>query len=154
MALRLCRFLRQAEEGIKNRLLLTLASPAECIFHKKPVDSVTVPGVEGAFTLTNNHSQVVSQLGPGVVTVRGAGGEPKEYFVSDGFAMLKAASDGSGCCTAEVVGVEVVPTDAIDKDKATQVLSSVMSGPKESEWDKLKVLLSQKLLSAAIKAAR
>ena len=33
---------------------------------KNTCDSVTVPGAEGTFTLTNNHSLIVSQLNPGV----------------------------------------------------------------------------------------
>eukprot|EP00812_Abedinium_dasypus_P012239 NODE_5769_length_556_cov_339.680639.p4 GENE.NODE_5769_length_556_cov_339.680639~~NODE_5769_length_556_cov_339.680639.p4 ORF type:complete len:50 (+),score=6.50 NODE_5769_length_556_cov_339.680639:3-152(+) len=31
---------------------------------------VTVPGTEGTFTVTNNHSLIVSQVKAGVITVR------------------------------------------------------------------------------------
>eukprot|EP00408_Alexandrium_pacificum_P041185 CAMPEP_0171239854 /NCGR_PEP_ID=MMETSP0790-20130122/44188_1 /TAXON_ID=2925 /ORGANISM="Alexandrium catenella, Strain OF101" /LENGTH=57 /DNA_ID=CAMNT_0011706233 /DNA_START=52 /DNA_END=222 /DNA_ORIENTATION=+ len=57
MALRIARALRFAADAgsVTNRMLLSMTSPAEAIFVKKPVDSVTVPGTEGTFTITNNH---------------------------------------------------------------------------------------------------
>lgn len=85
---RLSRALRNATEGVKNRLLFTLASPSECILHKSAIDSVTAPGVEGVFTLTNGHSQMVSQLAPGVITIR-SGATTTEYFISNGFAYFE-----------------------------------------------------------------
>merc|ERR1712224_261166 len=121
--LRVSRALRfAAPEGVTNRLLLTMGSPTESIYKLKPVDSVTIPGAEGDMTLGNHHSQVVSMLKPGVITVR-EGGNKEDYFVSDGFAFLNAPSDDSGCCTAEISGVELVPIAALDKDRAQQVLS-------------------------------
>merc|ERR1711937_682184 len=91
--LRLSRALRfAAPEGVTNRLLLTLGSPAESIYKNKPVDSVTIPGAEGDMTLGNNHSQVVSMLKPGVITVR-EGGNKEDFFVSDGWAFMSAPKD-------------------------------------------------------------
>mmetsp|Transcript_28547 Transcript_28547/g.60741 ORF Transcript_28547/g.60741 Transcript_28547/m.60741 type:complete len:156 (+) Transcript_28547:89-556(+) len=155
MAFRLSRFRRFAAEptGVTNRLLLTLGSPAESICFKKPVDSVTVPGYEGVFTLTNNHSLTVSMLKPGVITVR-EGSNTEEYFVSDGFVFFNQAKDDSGCCTAEISAVEAVPTSALDKDRATQVLSELLSGPKDTEWDKAKIQLGSALCNAVIRAAQ
>ena len=37
------------------------------------VRQVTIPGAEGDMTLGNHHSQVVSMLKPGVITVREGG---------------------------------------------------------------------------------
>merc|ERR1712032_1186651 len=85
--------------------LLTLCSPSEAVMLKKPVDSVTVPGTEGTFTVTNNHSLIVSQLKAGVITVR-EGADSKDYFISDGYLFFNHPTDGSGCCTAEVSAVE------------------------------------------------
>merc|ERR1712151_1139004 len=114
------------------------------IFLKKPIDSVTVPGTEGTFTLTNNHSLIVSQLKAGVITVR-EGQESKDYFISDGFLFYNQPTDGSGCCTAEVSGVEIVPTSSLDKEWATQVLSELLAAPKDTEWDKAKSQLGAAL---------
>merc|ERR1719400_2962272 len=102
MALRAARMLRFAEAtGVTNRLLLTMCSPSEAVYVKRPVDSVTVPGTEGTFTVTNNHSLIVSQLKAGVITVRD-GTDLKDYFVSDGFLFFNHPTDASGCCTVDV----------------------------------------------------
>merc|ERR1712194_744783 len=93
MALRVARLLRFAETAsVSNRLLLTLASPGEAIYTKKPIDSLTVPGTEGTFTVTNNHSLIVSQLKAGVITVAD-GAEKKDYFISDGFLFFNHPTD-------------------------------------------------------------
>merc|ERR1712032_1388685 len=123
-----------------NRLMLTMGSPSESIYLKRAVDSVTVPGTEGTFTVTNNHSLIVSQLKAGVITVR-EGAENKDYFISDGFLFFNHPTDASGCCTAEVSAVEVVPTSSLDKDRATQVLSELMASPKDTEWDRTRAQL-------------
>merc|ERR1712013_406537 len=127
------RFAAEAS-GVTNRLLLTMTSPSEAVYVKKAVDSVTVPGAEGTFTVTNNHSLIVSQLKAGVITVRD-GTDMKDYFISDGFLFYNHPTDGSGCCTAEVSAVELVPTSALDKERAAAVLSEVLASPKDNEWD-------------------
>merc|ERR1712217_655222 len=153
MALRAARLLRFAESaGVQNRLLLSLCSPAEAIYVKKPVDSVTVPGTEGTFTVTNNHSLIVSQLKAGVITVAD-GADKKDYFVSDGFLFFNHPTDGSGCCTCEVSAVECVPTSALDKDRAAQVLTEVLASPKDTEWDRVRSQLGAALVNQVIKAA-
>merc|ERR1740121_617153 len=131
-----------------------MGSPYESIFLKKPIESLTVPGREGSFTVTNNHSQLVSQLQPGPITVKGAdGGESSTYFISDGFLFFNQPSDGSGCCTVEVSGFEIVPTDMLDKEKAAALLVELNAGPKDTEWDKAKIQLGSGLLNQVIKSA-
>ena len=153
MALRVSRFARfAAPAGVTNRLLLTLGSPRESIFLNKPVDSVTVPGAEGTFTLTNNHSLTVSLLKAGVITVR-EGTSSTDYFVSDGFVFMNNPKDGTGCCTAEISGVEIVPTSALDKDRAAQMMTELNASAKDSEWAKVKAQLGTNLLSQVIKSA-
>merc|ERR1719389_506223 len=152
MALRAARLLRFAEAaGVTNRMLLTMSSPAEAIYMKKPVDSVTLPGTEGTFTVTNNHSLIVSQLKAGVITVR-EGATNKDYFISDGYLFFNHPTDGSGCCTAEVSGVEIVPTSALDKERATGLLSELLAAPKDTEWDRTKAQLGAALINQVIKA--
>ena len=135
-----------------NRLLLTLGSPRESIYVNKPIDSVTVPGAEGTFTLTNNHSLLVSMLKAGVVTVRD-GTVTTDYFVSDGFVFFNNPKDGSGCCTAEISGIEVVPTSALDKERALQMIAELNASPKDTEWAKVKAQLGTNLLNQVAKAA-
>jgi F-type H+-transporting ATPase subunit delta len=154
MAFRLARITRfAAPSGVTNRMLLTLGSPRESIYLNKPVDSITVPGAEGTFTLTNNHSLVVSLLKAGVITVR-EGTTTNEYFISDGFVFFNNPKDGSGCCTAEISGVEIVPTSTLDKDRASQLISELNASAKDSEWSKVKAQLGTNLLNQVIKAAK
>lgn len=147
MALRMARAIR-----CSNRLLLSMGSPSDSIYARKPVDSVTVPGTEGTFTVTNNHSLIVSQLKAGVITVRD-GSDTKDFFVSDGFLFFNHPTDGSGCCTADISAVEVVPTSALDKEKATQVLSDLLAAPKDTEWDRSRAQLGAALVNQVVKAA-
>merc|ERR1719284_1135723 len=129
-----------------------MGSPSESIFFKRAVDSVTVPGTEGTFTVTNNHSLIVSQLKAGVITVRD-GPENKDYFISDGFLFFNHPTDSSGCCTAEVSAVECVPTSSLDKDRAAQVLTELLAAPKDTEWDRTRAQLGAALVNQVIKAA-
>merc|ERR1711862_683174 len=138
--------------GVSNRLLLTMASPHEAVYLKKAVDSVTVPGTEGTFTVTNNHSLIVSQLKAGTITVRD-GQESKDFFISDGYLFFNHPTDDSGCCNVEVSAVELVPTSALDKDRATQVLSELLAAPKDTEWDRARAQLGAALVNQVIKAA-
>eukprot|EP00929_Paragymnodinium_shiwhaense_P031106 TRINITY_DN1750_c0_g2_i1.p1 TRINITY_DN1750_c0_g2~~TRINITY_DN1750_c0_g2_i1.p1 ORF type:complete len:157 (-),score=46.70 TRINITY_DN1750_c0_g2_i1:364-834(-) len=149
---RLFRFAAGEAAAVQNRLLLTLTSPGEAVTIKKPVDSVTVPGMEGTFTLTNNHSLIVSQLKAGVITIRD-GQESQDYFCSDGFLFFNHPTDGSGCCTADISAVELVPTSALDKERATQVLAELMAAPKDTEWDRTKAQLGSAMIQQVIKAA-
>ncbi|CAD7974909.1 unnamed protein product [Amoebophrya sp. A120] len=135
-----------------NKLLLTMGSPHENLFLRKPIESLTAPGREGSFTVTNNHSQLVSQLQPGTITVKEEG-QSSTYFISDGFLFFNQPADSSGCCTVEVSGFEIVPTDMLDKEKAATLIQELNAGPKETEWDKAKIQLGTGLLNQVIKSA-
>lgn len=81
---------RMFSSGVRDKLLLTLASPSECFFNKTPVFSVSVPGAEGTMTLTNFHQPIISRLKAGQVeVVLQQGEQPKLFFLSDGFLFLK-----------------------------------------------------------------
>jgi F-type H+-transporting ATPase subunit delta len=73
-----------------NKLLLTLVSPTQTFYCRQPILSITVPGNQGAFTLTNHHSQIISQLKPGLVTVREGENTVEHFFITNGFASLTA----------------------------------------------------------------
>ena len=137
---------------VSDRLLLSLGSPGQAIYVKKPADSVTVPGKEGTMTLTNNHSLIVSQLKAGVINVKD-GADSTDYFMSDGFCFFNHPTDASGCCTAEISAVECVPTSALDKERATAMLSEILASPKDTEWDRARGQLGAALVNQVIKAA-
>lgn len=145
------------ERHVKNRLLVTVCSPSDAAFVKQPAQSVTVPGVEGAMTVTNNHSQLVAQLRNGVVSVKVDGSEePKSFFLSDGFLFYEQPKDDSGCCTAEVVGVEILPLEFLEKERAAQVLQEVLQEGQSSStpWERARAQLGSELCSAVIREAK
>ena len=134
-----------------SKMHLTLGSPRESILLNKPVDAVTVPGVEGYFTLTHNHSLVVSQLRPGLISVK-TDNQVQEFFVSDGFVFFNHNEDGTS--RTDISGVEIVPVTALDKDRAVQMLAEINASPKESDWDKTRASLASNLLNQVLKFAK
>ena len=87
-----------------------------------------------------------------MITVRIDPQTVQEFFVSDGFCFFNHATDDSGCSRAEISGVEVVPTSALDKDKATLMIAELNAGPKDTEWDKVRVQLGTNLLNQVVKS--
>ncbi len=66
-------------------LQFDLVSP-ERILVSETVESVVVPGREGYFTVLARHAPFMSTLKPGLVEVRGLGGDVRRIFVRGGFA--------------------------------------------------------------------
>jgi F-type H+-transporting ATPase subunit delta len=114
------------------------------------VDSITVPGAEGDFTVTNNHSLLVSLLRPGRITVR-SGAEEDHYFVSDGFVFFNHPKDDSGCCECDISGIEIVPQEMLDKERTQQVMANLGQSAGESDWDKTRVQLGTHLCATILK---
>jgi F-type H+-transporting ATPase subunit epsilon len=66
-----------------------LVSPEKLLFSGE-VEQVDVPGAEGDFGVLAGHTPMVSTIRPGILTVRGAGGEQK-IVVLGGFAEVSAS---------------------------------------------------------------
>jgi len=47
---------------------------------------VVIPGQEGDFAALANHSRLVAQIRPGILTTKAGNGEQKQYFLRSGFA--------------------------------------------------------------------
>jgi len=67
-----------------NTFNLTVVAPDKTVVDEV-VDSVTAPGVLGYFGIMAGHEPFVTQLKPGVVTYRDAGGAESHVFVAGGF---------------------------------------------------------------------
>jgi len=63
-------------------MILKIISAAEVLFEGE-VDSVTLPGVKGSFTVLNNHASLISTLDAGRV-VYAEKGEKREIAVEGG----------------------------------------------------------------------
>jgi F-type H+-transporting ATPase subunit epsilon len=68
-------------EGVK----LEIVSP-ERLLLSETVKSVTVPGVEGYFTVLGDHAPFMTTLRPGFVTVTDSANVAHVYYVRGGFA--------------------------------------------------------------------
>jgi F-type H+-transporting ATPase subunit epsilon len=68
-----------------------LVSPEKVLF-SGPVESVTVPSVDGEMTVFVGHAPVMATLKPGVVAIDEGKGGPTKVFVRGGFAEVGGAS--------------------------------------------------------------
>lgn len=62
---------------------VTIAKVGETLFEGE-VDSLTLPGVEGTFTVLANHEAFVSPLKPGEIRVVQADGTHQEFLILTG----------------------------------------------------------------------
>jgi len=67
-----------------------LVSPERLLIAEE-VESVVVPGSEGYFTVLARHTPFMTTLKPGLVEVKGLGGEVNKIFVRGGFADVTPA---------------------------------------------------------------
>jgi F-type H+-transporting ATPase subunit epsilon len=67
-----------------------LVSP-ERLLVSEEVESVVVPGSEGYFTVLARHAPFMTTLKPGLVDVKGLGGDVTRIFVRGGFADVTPA---------------------------------------------------------------
>ena len=66
---------------------LLLLSPTKVVFDGE-VESVTVPGTQGSFTVWENHAALISTLERGLVSCRGVDGEIS-FEVDGGFVEVR-----------------------------------------------------------------
>ena len=66
-------------------LRIEIVSPERLVL-SEVVQSVTVPGTEGYFTVMVDHAPFMTTLRPGFITVNGIGGRDEIFFVKGGFA--------------------------------------------------------------------
>ncbi len=71
-------------------LKIEIVSPERLVL-SEVVQSVTVPGTEGYFTVMNDHAPFMTTLRPGFITVTKDGGAADVYFVKGGFADVSPA---------------------------------------------------------------
>jgi len=85
---------------------LRLVTPTG-ILYEGPVEEATAIGALGEFTVLANHTDYITSLSPGVITLRVGDGSATEYLLSGGLAEVK---DGA----MTVLALEAVPLAAVD----------------------------------------
>ena len=106
---------RMAEEGAAaaataDAVTLNFSVPHECIYEKKEVDLVILPGEAGEYGVTAGHTPNITQLKPGVMTIHHEKDDkdPETFFVSGGFAVTHEDS------TTDVSVIEAFKLDDLD----------------------------------------
>lgn len=97
-------------EGIK----IEIVSP-EARVYAGDVQSATVPGEEGYFTLMGPHAPLMSVLKPGFVTIVVAEGQTETFYVQGGFAEVN--EDG-----LTILAEEARPISDFDKDEILKAI--------------------------------
>lgn len=64
---------------------LELVSPGRRLVSENLVEAI-IPGQDGDFAALANHSRLVAQIRPGILTVKLVSGEQKQFFLRGGFA--------------------------------------------------------------------
>lgn len=68
-----------------DKITLELVSP-EKVLMSVQADMVVVPGSEGDFGVLAGHAPLMSLIRPGIIEVHQAGHDPKQIFITGGFA--------------------------------------------------------------------
>ena len=102
-------------------LVLNFVTPHQPIYTKKNIDKVILPGEAGEYGVTMNHSPVISQLKPGVVTVIHSDNKEEKFFVPGGFAITHANS------VTDVSVTEAVPLNELDESSIKSGYSAAVS---------------------------
>ena len=68
-------------------LKLRIIAPDKLVFEGE-VESVTLPGTIGSFTVLNNHAPIISSLENGIIAYNGANGRV-EITIRSGFAEVR-----------------------------------------------------------------
>ncbi|MEM6759867.1 MAG: F0F1 ATP synthase subunit epsilon [Pseudomonadota bacterium] len=87
--------------------------------------AVQIPGADGDMTVMDDHAPTITTLRPGLLRVD-AGGEPREFVVTGGFAEIGAA------------GVSVLAELAVARADMTQEQMDSMVGDAQGAYDRAK----------------
>lgn len=89
-----------------------LVSP-ERLLVSDQVDHVTVPGMDGDFTVLARHAPLISTIRPGLLTVAGGSASGNRIFVRGGIAEVNPRG-------LIVLAEEAVPIEEIDREALAQ----------------------------------
>ena len=96
-----------------DALQFDLVSPERLLMSEK-VESVTVPGSDGYFTVLVDHAPFMTTLKPGVVEYR-AGGDSTRIYVRGGFADVSTVG-------LTVLAEEAIALADVDADDLAQTI--------------------------------
>src|SRR3954447_6793469 len=128
-----------------GQLQFDLVSP-ERLLISEPVDQVIVPGVEGDFGALPEHSNLISLIRPGVLTVYKGGQAPERIFVGGGFAEVTATS-------LTVLAEQATPVAEIDRTLAEKEVADAREDVADAKDDHARVVAQNALKVAEARLA-
>jgi len=128
-----------------GQLQFDLVSP-ERLLLSEPVDQVIVPGVEGDFGALPEHSNLISLIRPGVLTVYKGGSAPERIFVGGGFAEVTATS-------LTVLAEQAQPVSEIDRTAAERAVADAREDVDDAKDETAKAIAVNELKVAEARLA-
>jgi F-type H+-transporting ATPase subunit epsilon len=126
-------------------LQFDLVSPERLIL-SEPVEMVIVPGVEGDFGALPEHSNLISLIRPGVITVYKDGRQAERIFVGGGFAEVTA----TGCT---VLAEQAEPVGEIDRALAEKAIADAREDVEDAKDDAQRAIAQAELKVAEARLA-
>ena len=114
-----------------------LVSP-ERLLIAEDVESVVVPGSEGYFTVLARHAPFMTTLKPGLVEVKGLGGEVSKIFVRGGFADVTPAG-------LTILAEQAIRLEDLDAAALAQQVRDAEEDVADAKDDATKAAAEQKL---------
>ena len=119
-----------------DMLNFEMVSPEKLLLSEE-VNSVTVPGTEGDFTVFAQHAPVLSTMRPGVVDVQKDSGEER-IFVRGGFAEVNPAG-------LTILAEEAIPMADLDKDALAQQIQNAQEDVDDAQTEEKKRIAQEAL---------
>ena len=114
-----------------------LVSPEKLLFSGE-VESVVVPGAEGAFTVLKDHAPVMSTLKPGLVEVSQGAGKAQRLFVRGGFADVAAGG-------LTILAGQAIPVEDLDAGRIGAEIRNAEEDVADAKSDEARRVASEKL---------
>jgi F-type H+-transporting ATPase subunit epsilon len=99
---------------------------------------VVIPGQEGDFAALANHSRLVAQIRPGILTTKAGNGEQKQYFLRSGFADV-------GPSETAVIAEYAVPLEDFSSAMLNEEIALAQTALEEARDDASRYAASDRL---------
>ncbi len=114
-----------------------LVSPERLMFSGQ-VESVVVPGTEGAFTVLKDHAPLMSTLKPGIVEIAESASKTQRLFVRGGFADVSPTG-------LTILAEQAIPVEELDAARIELQIKDAGEDVADAKSDEARRLANEKL---------
>jgi len=114
-----------------------LVSPERLMFSGQ-VESVVVPGTEGAFTVLKDHAPLMSTLKPGIVEIAESASKTQRLFVRGGFADVSPTG-------LTILAEQAIPVEELDATRIELQIKDAGEDVADAKSDEARRLANEKL---------